>query len=161
TPDTNRGAYTHPTAAAEQIERLVGEYPGDVKNFRTNDKDRLRREIDAMSRKHFSVVRHFLANEPWDYFQFCETGLGRMHHGFWKHHDPEHVLHEPDSPYRETIRDYYRYLDDELGSVLELLTEDTSVLVVSDHGAQRLDGGFCVNEWLMREGLLSLNTYPS
>jgi predicted AlkP superfamily phosphohydrolase/phosphomutase len=114
-----------------------------------------------MSRKHFTVVRHFLEHEPWDYFQFVEIGLDRMHHGFWKYHDPEHVLHEPDSPYRETIRDYYRYLDDELGSLLELLTEDTTVLVVSDHGARRLDGGFCVNEWLIREGLLTLNGYPS
>ena len=26
-----------------------------------------------------------------------------------------HVLHEPGSPYRETIRDYYRYLDEEIG----------------------------------------------
>ena len=26
--------------------------------------------------------------------------------------------------------------------------------------AQRLDGGFCVNEWLVREGLLVLNSYP-
>ena len=34
------------------------------------------------------------------------------------------------------------------------------VLVVSDHGAQRLDGGFAVNEWLIREGLLVLNEYP-
>jgi predicted AlkP superfamily phosphohydrolase/phosphomutase len=32
--------------------------------------------------------------------------------------------------------------------------------VVSDHGAQRLDGGFCVNEWLVREGLLVLKEYP-
>jgi predicted AlkP superfamily phosphohydrolase/phosphomutase len=29
-------------------------------------------------------------------------------------------------------------------------------MVVSDHGAQRLDGGFAVNEWLRREGLLVL-----
>jgi predicted AlkP superfamily phosphohydrolase/phosphomutase len=34
------------------------------------------------------------------------------------------------------------------------------MLVVSDHGAQRLDGGFAVNEWLIREGLLVLNEYP-
>ena len=32
--------------------------------------------------------------------------------------------------------------------------------MVSDHGAQRLDGGFCVNEWLVREGLLVLKSYP-
>ena len=42
-----------------------------------------------------------------------------------------------------------------MGSLLELLTDDTVVLVVSDHGAQRLDGGFCVNEWLIREGCSS------
>jgi predicted AlkP superfamily phosphohydrolase/phosphomutase len=101
-----------------------------------------------------------LKNAEWDYFQFVEIGVDRMHHGFWKHHDPQHVLHEPGTPYRYVIRDYYRYLDEELGSVLELLSDDTVVLVVSDHGAQRLDGGFCVNEWLVREGLLVLNHYP-
>jgi len=31
------------------------------------------------------------------------------------------------------------------------------LLVVSDHGAQRLDGGFVVNEWLVKEGLLVLD----
>ena len=73
---------------------------------------------------------------------------------------PRHVLTSPTAPSRTTIRDYYRYLDEELGSLLELLTDDTVVLVVSDHGAQRLDGGFCVNEWLIREGRLVLNSYP-
>jgi predicted AlkP superfamily phosphohydrolase/phosphomutase len=30
------------------------------------------------------------------------------------------------------------------------------VLVVSDHGSKRMDGGICFNEWLMREGYLAL-----
>ncbi|MBX6313453.1 MAG: alkaline phosphatase family protein [Isosphaeraceae bacterium] len=160
TPDTMRDVYTHPADVSREIERLVGHYPVDVKGFRTDNKDWLRDEIYAMSRKHFAVVRHFLQNTEWDYFQFVEIGLDRMHHGFWSYHDPEHVRHEPGNPYREAIRDYYRYLDDEIGRLLGLLTDDTIVLVVSDHGAQRLDGGFCVNEWLIREGLLVLNHYP-
>ena len=41
-----------------------------------------------------------------------------------------------------------------------MLDNDTIVLVVSDHGAQRLDGGVAINEWLIREGLLVLNEYP-
>jgi len=105
-------------------------------------------------------VRHYLKNSEWDYFQFVEIGLDRMHHGFWRYHDPEHVRYEPHSEYEHAIRDYYVYLDEELGRILELLTEDTAVLVVSDHGAQRLDGGFCVNEWLIQQGLLVLNQYP-
>jgi len=113
-----------------------------------------------MSRKHFAVVRHLLRTADWDYLQFVEIGLDRLQHGFWKYHDPEHVLHEPDSPYRTVIRDYYRYLDEEIGNLLELLCDDTLVLVVSDHGARKLDGGFCVNEWLIREGLLVLDHYP-
>jgi predicted AlkP superfamily phosphohydrolase/phosphomutase len=160
TPDTSRGDYTHPVGVAGEIAQLVGEYPVDVRNFRTEDKSRLLDEIYAMSRKHFEVVRHYLREAEWDYFQFVEIGLDRIQHGFWKHHDPEHVLHEPDSPYQDVVRDYYRYLDDEIGSLLELLTDEAAVLVVSDHGARKLDGGFCVNEWLVREGLLVLHHYP-
>jgi predicted AlkP superfamily phosphohydrolase/phosphomutase len=138
----------------------VGHYPVDVAGFRTDDKAWLRDQIFAMSRTQFKLVRHLLTTKDWDYFHFVDIGQDRVHHGFWKYHDPDHVLHESDGPFRETIHDYYRHIDAEIGQVLELLSDDTIVLVVSDHGAQRLDGGFCVNEWLVRERLLVLKTYP-
>jgi predicted AlkP superfamily phosphohydrolase/phosphomutase len=101
-----------------------------------------------------------MKNTQWDYFQMVEIGLDRIQHGFWKHHDPQHRQHEPGSEFADVIRDYYLYLDNEVGRLLELLDDETAVLVVSDHGAQRLDGGFCVNEWLLREGYLALHSYP-
>lgn len=160
TPDTTKDVYTYPGHVKEQIAKCVGEYPVDVKGFRTDRKDWLKDELFAMSRKQFRVVRHLLQNAEWDYFQFVEIGLDRIHHGFWQYHDPQHVHYQNGNPYEDVIRDYYLHLDDELGRILEVLTEDTVVLVLSDHGAQRLDGGFCVNEWLVREGLLVLNEYP-
>jgi predicted AlkP superfamily phosphohydrolase/phosphomutase len=33
-------------------------------------------------------------------------------------------------------------------------------MVVSDHGAKKMDGGICFNEWLIREGYLTLASYP-
>jgi predicted AlkP superfamily phosphohydrolase/phosphomutase len=161
TPDTDKNVFTHPPDVSDEIRKLVGHYPVDVQGFRTGDKTWLRDQIFAMSRTQFNVVRHLMKTKEWDYFQFVDIGLDRMHHGFWKYHDPKHVLYEPDSPFQSAIHDYYRQLDDEIGQVLELLNDDTVVLVVSDHGAQRLDGGFCVNEWLVREGMLVLNSYPS
>ncbi|HWP44003.1 MAG TPA: alkaline phosphatase family protein [Blastocatellia bacterium] len=160
TPDTQSDNYTHPAHVKEEIARLTGDYPVDVKGFRTDKKDWLKDEIYRMTAKHFEVVRHYLQSSEWDYFQFVEIGLDRLQHGFWKYHDPEHVLHEPGNPYQDVIRDYYLYLDHELGRIFEVLTDDTAILVLSDHGAQRLDGGFCINEWLVREGLLVLNEYP-
>jgi len=35
------------------------------------------------------------------------------------------------------------------------------VLVVSDHGAKRMDGGICVNEWLIANGYLTVSEKPS
>ena len=106
TPDTTRNVFTHPAELGREISDLVGPYPVDVKNFRTHNKSWLKEEIYAMSRKHFAVVRHLLRTADWDYLQFVEIGLDRLQHGFWKYHDPEHVLHEPDSPYKTVIRDY-------------------------------------------------------
>ncbi|MEJ7812355.1 MAG: alkaline phosphatase family protein [Gemmatimonadaceae bacterium] len=160
TPNTATDMYTHPAGVKDEIARLVGDYPVDVKGFRTPNKDWLRDEIYEMTRKHFAVIRHYLQRADWDYFQFVEIGLDRLHHGFWKYCDPNHRQFVPGNPYEDVIRDYYLYLDNEIGELLGLLQDDTAILVVSDHGAQPLDGGFCVNEWLVREGLLVLNEYP-
>ena len=115
----------------DRIKELVGEYPVDVKGFRTPNKDWLKEEIYAMSRKHFAVVRALMREGYLEYLQFVEIGLDRLQHGFWKFHDPHHVLHEAGNPYRDVIRDYYRYLDAEVGTLLELLDEDTAVVVMS------------------------------
>jgi predicted AlkP superfamily phosphohydrolase/phosphomutase len=160
TPDTKQNEYTYPASIKSEIAQTVGDYPVDVKGFRTDNKDWLRDQIWSMTRKHFEVIRYLLATHEWDYCQFVEIGLDRVHHGFWKFHDPQHRQHVPGNKYQSVITDYYAILDEEIGRLLELVPEDTAVLIVSDHGAQRLDGGFCVNEWLCREGLLTLHEKP-
>ena len=161
TPDPAKDVYTHPASVKDEIATLVGDYPVDVKGFRTDDKEWLKDSIYDMTRKHFDIVRHYVEHAEWEYFEFVEIGVDRIHHGFWKHHDPRHKQYEPGNPYEAVIRDYYRYVDRELGSVFELLDEDTIVLIMSDHGARALDGGFCVNEWLVQSGFLVLNERPS
>ena len=161
TPDPAKSEFTHPASVKAEIERVVGgTYPVDVTGFRTDNKDWLKEQLYDMTRKHFEVIRYLMTTVDWDYFQFVEIGLDRMHHGFWKYHDKTHRQYQAGSPYESVVRDYYLYLDDEIGKVLDLLDEDTIVLIASDHGAQRLEGGFCVNEWLRREGLLVLKEEP-
>src|SRR5215467_13961556 len=160
TPDTQQNEYTYPGTIQSEIAQLVGEYPVDVRGFRTDNKEWLRDQIWSMTRKHFEVIRYLLTAHDWGYFHFVEIGLDRVHHGFWKYHDPQHRQYVPGNPFSSVITDYYVVLDEEIGRLLELVPDDTIVLVVSDHGAQRLDGGFCVNEWLRREGLLRLKELP-
>lgn len=160
TPDTRTSQYTYPAELKQEIEALVGHYMVDVENFRTNEKDRLLAEIEEMTAKRFRVAEHLIETRPWDLFFMVEMGTDRIHHGFWRFFDPEHRLYEPGNPYESAILDYYRRVDEKIGSLLRHAGEDTAVLVVSDHGAKRMDGGICVNEWLRREGYLALKEEP-
>jgi predicted AlkP superfamily phosphohydrolase/phosphomutase len=51
-------------------------------------------------------------------------------------------------------------IDRKTGELLELVDDDTAIMVLSDHGAQRMTGAFCVNQWLAREGLLVFEEAP-
>jgi predicted AlkP superfamily phosphohydrolase/phosphomutase len=88
-------------------------------------------------------------------------GTDRMHHGFWKDMDPEHRKHELGGRYESAILDYHRHVDALVGKLLRHADDDTAILVVSDHGAKRMDGGIRVNEWLRREGLLATLREPT
>jgi len=88
-------------------------------------------------------------------------GVDRMYHGFWKAMDPEHRKHVPGNPHQDAIKDYHRHVDGLMARLLAHADEDTVVLVVSDHGGKRMEGGIRVNEWLRREGLLATQSEPT
>jgi predicted AlkP superfamily phosphohydrolase/phosphomutase len=152
--------YTFPPALKDEIAEVVGEYVLDCKDFRTEDKDHLLEQLYEMTDKRFRLADHLLATKPWQLFAMVEMGHDRIHHGFWKFMDTTHRKHEPGNPYERAILDYYRHTDRLIGDLLRHADDDTLVLVLSDHGAKRLDGGIRVNEWLRREGLLALNAEP-
>ncbi len=157
TPSTDR-QYTFPHELRYEIDRVLDgqPYDVDVPQFRTENKDHLLKQIWEMTEKRFAVIKYLLREKEWDFFIFVEIGLDRIHHGMWKFWDPDHPKHEPGNRYQNAIPDYYRFLDREIGEILGMLDDDTAVMVVSDHGAKAMEGGFAINEWLRKEGLLVL-----
>jgi predicted AlkP superfamily phosphohydrolase/phosphomutase len=152
--------YTYPEELRDEIAQTVGEYMVDVPNFRTDEKERIMRDINEMTRKRFALARHLRDTRDWDFLMMVELGTDRLHHGFWRFYDPDHPDYEPGTHWEEEFRAYYRSVDAEIGRLIEGLDDDTAVLVVSDHGAQAMVGGIQVNEWLQREGYLRLAEQP-
>jgi len=160
TPDTTC-QYTHPPELKQEIERVVGEYILDVRDFRSGNKEKILADIYEMTRKRFQLARHLLAKEDWDFFMIVEMGVDRIHHAFWDNMDPAHRFYERGNKFENAIHDYYKEVDREIGELLAFADEGTAVLVVSDHGAKRMDGGICVNEWLLANGYLALAEKPA
>jgi predicted AlkP superfamily phosphohydrolase/phosphomutase len=161
TPST-MSAYTHPPAFGQEIQDTVGEFMLDVPNFRTEDKIRLLQGIYRMSRQRFDLVEHLLRTRAnWNFFMFVDMGPDRIHHGMWKYVDPRHPKYEAGNPYENTIHKYYQFIDTRIGALLDMLPDDATVLVMSDHGAQAMLGGICINDWLIEHGYLTLLDKPA
>lgn len=153
-------AWSYPPELKQELTQRFGELLFDVPNFRTDDKSRLRDDLYRMTAQKFAVARHLLTTRPWDFFMLVEMGTDRVHHGFWRHMDPAHPKYVAGNPFESTIEDYYVYLDGLLAEFLELVPADAAVLVVSDHGAQAMQGGVCLNQWLIERGYLTIKYRP-
>jgi len=154
-------AFAYPAIFKQEVLSITPNYPFDVKGFRTDNKRALLGRLLDMTEMQYKLVCHAITTKPWDFFMYVNIGVDRLHHGFWRFHDPQHRLYEPGNPFENTIRDYYKMVDQMAGELIELAGEDVTVLVVSDHGVTRMDGGICVNEWLWQNGWLALKKSPN
>ncbi len=153
-------AFTYPAVFKQEVLKITPEYDFDVKDFRTTDKAGLLQRLFDVSETQFKLLAHAIKHKAWDFFMHVDMGVDRVHHGFWRFHDPQHRLYTPDSLFKDAIRDYYKMMDRHIAALIALAGVDVTVLVVSDHGVTRMDGGICLNEWLWREGWLVLKTPP-
>jgi predicted AlkP superfamily phosphohydrolase/phosphomutase len=149
--------YTWPPDMKAEVEDEVGEYIFDVPNFRQQGPDFVMEQVWAMTERRFKLARRFVREKPWDFFLMVEMGLDRLHHVFWHYWDPQHRRYEPGNPFEDSFRDYYRMLDREVGFLLETIPDDAVKIVMSDHGARAMTGGVSFNDWLVREGYLTLS----
>jgi predicted AlkP superfamily phosphohydrolase/phosphomutase len=157
-PDTSAD-YTYPSYIKDEIKQAVGDYILDCDEFRTDNKDALLAEIHEMTKKRFDLVEAFLAKSP-DFYMFVEMGIDRIYHGFWKFMDKTHRKYVPGNKYENSIKEYHQYIDKRIGELLKRIDEDTVVLVVSDHGAKKMEGAININDWLVKEGYLKLEAKP-
>ncbi len=153
--------YTYPEGLKDEIRGVVGEYMFDVPDFRTDEKERIYRDIVEMTRRRFALARHLRDTRPWDFLMMVEMGTDRLHHGFWRFYDRRHPDYEPGTRWESLFRDYYRLVDEEIGRLIEGLDDETAVMVLSDHGSQAMFGGIQVNEWLRQNGYLQLAEEPA
>jgi predicted AlkP superfamily phosphohydrolase/phosphomutase len=154
---TPQGApdFASPPAIRDEIRRLAGTYEFDVP-FRADDRDRINAAVVDMTKKHFAMARHLWSKEKWDLFVMHEIGPDRLHHTFWKFFDERHPHYERNPKFAKFVEDYYVLLDQEIGQLLSAVPDDVRVLLLSDHGSQAMAGGFCINEWLIQKGYLTL-----
>lgn len=161
TPDAT-SPFAQPPALCQELTERFGKLRIDVEDFRTDDPGPVLDEITKLTSQNFAIARHIWRSRRPDFMAMVDIGPDRFHHALFGHVEPRHPSYRADGPFAEAGKQYYAHLDRQLGTLLEEAERDgdTTVMVVSDHGARPLLGGICLNEWLIERGDLTLQRTP-
>jgi predicted AlkP superfamily phosphohydrolase/phosphomutase len=104
------------------------------------------------------IFKHDLAGFRAGLFFFYFSSLDLNGHMFWRAIDPQSPSYDPElaAKHGKVLEDYYREMDGILGEALRVADENTTVLVVSDHGFAPFRRSFNLNAWLVENGYLVL-----
>jgi len=89
----------------------------------------------------------------------------RVNHMYWRYREKDHPAARgvDGKEYHNAIEDQYRKNDAIVGRVMDRLSENDVLVVLSDHGCTSFRRGVNLNAWLLREGYLTLkeDAYPA
>ena len=95
---------------------------------------------------------------PQDFLMFHFLSTDTLQHALWRFVDPSHPRYDPKTAARfgPTVKQLHRRIDDFIGQMLNRIADDTTVIVMSDHGFGPLHHVVNLNLFLLEHGLLRL-----
>lgn len=156
--------FTHPGTLKDDIMKKFGKYYLNLRDV-PEPRQRMANEVKMIQRlcdlieHRFEVAAYLLELGRWDFFMvvFMETDTAQ--HTFWCLIDPTHPLYDEKKAheYGDAIFKIYKKIDEKIGHWLEAFGEDTTFIVMSDHGAGPFYKPFFIQNWMVKNGYLNVS----
>lgn len=132
---------------AQALKRLNYCVDADPMHAR-RDKDSFLGHLDEVFERRIDAMRYFWQQEPWDFFMAHVMETDRLHHFFWEEMEQDHPKYAP------AFLEFYKRVDQVLGEIRGWLDENTTLVILSDHGFCTIKQEVYVNTWLHDQGYL-------
>jgi predicted AlkP superfamily phosphohydrolase/phosphomutase len=156
-PLTQTLRHCHPPGLLRELAVSGAHFQSDLATMFTGDLSYLEsaeRNVAARVRS----VRHLMTTRPTDAVMVVLTEADRVGHHYWHFADPTHPHHEQPpagTGWDQAMARILGAIDEAVGELLELVDEETTVVLVSDHGLGTGRYGFAVHTVLEEAGLLT------
>lgn len=162
TPGLN-SQFTYPPELKNELLRELGEYIIDVDIERgeteSGELGDLAACVKRMSELQTRAFESLLGKNPdWDFAMLVHRAPDILCHKFWRYQDPTHPLYNEReaAQWGSVIDDCFEYLDTFNARLLENFVDDnTTVIVLSDHGFGPLTHAVYLNLYFSQFGILS------
>ncbi|SFF92343.1 Predicted phosphohydrolase or phosphomutase, AlkP superfamily [Halopelagius inordinatus] len=145
-PSVDKAAY--PDEFRDQLDSMDYIIDVNAKLGHKDDKSEFVENAHKTLDRRFDAFSHYLQQDDWDLFFGVFMTTDRVNHFLFKDY-------ERDGENKEAFVEFYKKVDDYLGQIREMLPEDVTLVVASDHGFTSLDYEVHCNALLEEEGWLS------
>ncbi len=145
-PGVDKAAY--PDELRDTLESMDYIIDANAKLGHKDDKSEFIENAHKTLDRRFDAFSHYIEQNDWDLFFGVFMTTDRLNHFLFRHY-------ERDGEYKEEFLEFYRKVDEYIGRIREMLPEDVTLVVASDHGFTSLDHEVHCNAWLEEEGWLS------
>lgn len=155
---TDRKRITYPPDLIRELNDLVKGYEIDIDymNKRYDDLERFFSDILRIIRKRKNVITYLLRTRPCELFFAVLSCTDWVLHLAWRIIDPQHPLHDKreHERYYDKIISFFSEVDELFDDLLNLMSDDTILFIVSDHGFGPHCSVFNLYAWLKLKGYL-------
>ncbi len=134
--------------------------PEDTKALRSGalNEDEFLAQVRMVLDERITQYRYALEQFEHGCLFFYFGHIDQLSHIFWRDRDPQHPGRVPEEAvkYATMIEDAYVEMDALLGEALEVLNDDDTLIIMSDHGFTSFRRGFNLNSWLIDNGYLTV-----
>lgn len=160
TPDEDC-RFTYPVELKDELKKVFGEIKFGVKflgGLRTDKrKEEYLDEVIKIEDRITDITLYLMEKYPTDITMLVYRSTDQVQHLFWHYMDKSHPNFDPSGAeqYGSTIYRIYKKLDENIGRLMENISEDTSVILMSDHGFGPTSGTVLyLNKYLEKLGAL-------
>lgn len=159
-PLSNTLKYTYPKGLLHEIAKVKGHYATDI-NFMYKDDERYIDKALEVTNKRLVTIKYLMENKEWDLFVSVFTEIDRVSHYYWNYMDTKSpwYIETLDESLKNAIENIYIETDKILGQLMDLLSEDTLLMIMSDHGFDKCEHDFYVQSYLHEIAMLHIKPF--
>ena len=145
TPILNKGVFPKSFLPVLEEEKYIV----DINPMKARESlDYFTKELTRVFEARKNTMIRLIKEESWDFFITHFIDTDRINHFLW------HYYQEKGSKYKDYFFEFYQKIDNMLGKVLDLIDENTILIILSDHGFCKTNKEIQLNYWLKENGYL-------